>query len=484
MLSVVIPVYVAFLDVLHPVEEPKMPNPRIALVILLLLPLSAPAEDSPATKLLKARTPRLRKDVVKVGEQVYVAVGYTPANVSMVVGTDGIIIIDTGMGPTHAKAILEAFRKITDKPVKAVIYTHGHGDHTGGAGVFINEGKHPVEVWARPNLNSEGDQFKRSGIFINRLRGARQGGFLLPPHLRINNGIAPAIYPSKNTDPFAGGTGGFVPPNRTFGGPRRSLKIAGERVDLVAAPGETDDQLYVWLPTQKVVFTGDNFYRSWPNLYAIRGTPYRDVQAWIESVDAMVQLSPRGVVPGHTRPIAGEKDSMEFLSSYRDAVRFVFEKTVEGINKGMTPDQLVHYVKLPRKFSEMDHLKEYYGNVEWAVRAIFTGYLGWFDGNPTTLFSLPLKEEAKRMADLAGGADKLQNKADAALKAKDYQWAAQLADHLIALDADAAAPKLVKADALTGLAQNLLTATGRNYYLTVAQQLRRAAKHTEASKPG
>ncbi len=434
------------------------------------------AADSKETALLKARTHELRKDIVKVGDGVYVAVGYSPANVGMVIGRDGIVIIDTGMQPSHAKVILDAFRKITDKPVKAVIYTHGHGDHTGGAGVFVNERKGAVDVWARSNLNEEGDAFKRSGVTINRLRGARQGGFLLPPHQRINNGIAPAIYPNRDSDPFAGATGGFVAPNRTFDGPRRSLTLAGERIDLVAAPGETADQLYVWLPRKKVVFTGDNFYRSWPNLYAIRGTAYRDVQAWADSVDAIVQLRPASVVPGHTRPIVGEKQSVEFLSDYRDAVRFVFEKTVEGINKGMTPDQLVHYVKLPKRLAEKDHLKEYYGNVQWAVRAIFNGHLGWFDGNPTSLFSLPPAEEAKRMADLAGGADKLLGKAKVALEAKDYQWAAQLADHLIALNKDDPQPKLIKADALTGLAQNLLTATGRNYYLTVAQQLRRGAK--------
>lgn len=447
----------------------------VTVLAVIALPHLTSAADSPETTLLKARTDELRKDIVKVAEDVYVAVGYSPANVGMMVGSEGIVIIDTGMAPTHAKAILDAFRKITDKPVKAVIYTHGHGDHTGGAGVFANERKGQVDVWARSNLNEEGDVFKRSGVTINRLRGARQGGFLLPPNQRINNGIAPAIYP-KRDDPFSGTTGGFVSPTRTFNGPRQSLTLAGERVDLVAAPGETADQLYVWLPGKKVIFTGDNFYRSWPNLYAIRGTPYRDVQAWADSVDAMVQLRPHAVVAGHTRPVVGEKASVELLSDYRDAVRFVFKKTVEGMNRGMTPNQLVHFVKLPKQLADKDHLKEYYGNVEWAVRAIFAGHLGWFDGNPTTLFSLPPAEEAKRMADLAGGADKLLSKTATTLKAKDYQWAAQLADHLIALNPDAPEPKLLKADALTGLAENLLTATGRNYYLTVAQQLRRGAK--------
>ena len=161
------------------------------------------------------------------------------------------------------------------------------------------------------------------------------------------------------------------------------------------------------------------------------------------------------------------------LTNYRDAIRFVFDKTIEGMNKGMTPDELVETVKLPAKYAEKDYLKEYYGNIEWAVRSIFAGTLGWFDGNPTTLFSLPVKGEAERMAKLAGGKEKLAAAAFQSLEKQDYQWAAQLCDHLIALDPKAKEPKRMKATALEGLAENLLTATGRNYYLTCAQELRK-----------
>jgi uncharacterized sulfatase len=166
------------------------------------------------------------------------------------------------------------------------------------------------------------------------------------------------------------------------------------------------------------------------------------------------------------------------LTNYRDAIRFVFDKTIEGMNQGMTPDELVDYVKLPPEYADKDYLKEYYGNVEWAVRSIFAGTLGWFDGNPTTLFSLPIREEAERMAALAGGKGKLEGAAVRALESKDYQWTAQLCDHLIALDPSGTKPKLMKADALEGLAESLLTATGRNYYLTSAQELRKAAGQT------
>ena len=448
------------------------PSRISALIVLSVCAWATPllGEETLATKMLKARSVELREDVIKVVEGVYVAVGYSPANVSMLVGTNGIVIVDTGMTVGHAERILAEFRKITDKPVKAIIYTHGHGDHTNGASVFAAQGK--PDIWARWNLNAEGHTLTSAGLTIQNIRGARQGGFKLPPDKRINNGIAPAMWPKREGKVFASSGLGFVPPNHTFDEPRKTAMIAGIEIVLVAAPGETSDQLYVWLPGTKVVLSGDNFYQSWPNLYAIRGTPYRDVREWTNSVDKMLKEDAEYLIPGHTRPILGKAKVAEALANYRDAIRFVFDKTIEGMNRGLTPDELVEYIKLPPHLAEKDYLREYYGNVEWAVRSIFNGYLGWFDGNPTNLFPLSPREEARRIADLAGGEHALQERAQQAVAQDDYQWAAQLADHLLALNPNASAPRKIKADAFEALAERLLTATGRNYYLTVAQELR------------
>jgi len=254
------------------------------------------------------------------------------------------------------------------------------------------------------------------------------------------------------------------------------LSVAGIDLELVAATGETKDALYVWFPAERVAFAGDNFYKSWPNLYAIRGTAYRDIISWANVNDRILQERPVAVVGGHTRPIIGEKEVHETLGNYRDAIRFLFDKTVEGINKGLTPNQLVEYVVLPEKYQKLDYLLPYYGNPEWAIRAIFTGYLGWFDGNASNLFPLSDTEEAERLAKVAGGVDGLMELADAAITEKDYQWATQLCDYILALAPENKAALLNKADALTKLAENILTATARNYYLSSALQLRKRAK--------
>lgn len=429
------------------------------------------AQDSEATALLKARTAEFDQDIIQVSENVFTAVGYAVSPVSMIVGPEGLVIIDTGIDINAAQQIREDFRAISDKPVKAIIFTHGHGDHTTGAPAFMDS--EDVQVWARHDYGHEGGFLQEAGLTIQNQRGGRQGGFLLGPEQRINNGVAKAYWPSRGGEIF--NTAEAVEPNNFLESDRLTLNIAGLELDIVAASGETNDQLYVWYAAEEVVFSGDNFYKSWPNLYAIRGTGYRDIREWALSLRKILEENPAALVGGHTRPIIGRMQVRETLTNFRDAIQFVFDKTIEGMNQGMTPNQLVQYVQLPEKYQELDYLKPYYGNPEWAVRSIFNGYLGWFDGNATSLFSLSDKDEAQRIADLAGGVATLRTQAIVAQERGDNQWAAQLCDYLLALDPEDNIALLTKADALEALANELLTATGRNYYLTSANELRNRA---------
>ena len=257
--------------------------------------------------------------------------------------------------------------------------------------------------------------------------------------------------------------------------------MAGVRLELVAADGETGDQLYAWLPDRRVLFAGDNFYKSWPNLYAIRGTGYRDVSAWIESLSRMIAERPQVLVGGHTRPVIGADRVTEVLTHYRDGIASIFEQTIAGMNQGLTPDELVETVKLPSELAELDYLKPYYGNVEWAVRAIFTGYLGWFDGNPSNLFPLSPADEARRVA---GAGRRRGGAAHRGCSSVDFgspMDGAVVRSPVGPRSAADAAAMLLKADALDALARELLTATGRNYYMTTAMQLRRAAAEAPTS---
>jgi alkyl sulfatase BDS1-like metallo-beta-lactamase superfamily hydrolase len=143
------------------------------------------------------------------------------------------------------------------------------------------------------------------------------------------------------------------------------------------------------------------------------------------------------------------------------------------MRKGERPDELVQHVKLPPHLAGNPYLQEFYGTVAWAVRAMYTDYAGWFDGNATHLFPLPGKERAAKIADLAGGVDRVLMRARDAIEAGDYQWAAELTDVALGVDADNVAAKRLKAQALTELGERQTSANARNYYLSAAQFLLR-----------
>ncbi|WP_442506142.1 alkyl sulfatase dimerization domain-containing protein [Novipirellula sp. SH528] len=443
------------------------------LCLMLVSASSSLAQDAgSATERLRNQSTQFTEQIIKVADNVYVAVGFSVSNVSMIVGDDGVVIIDTGMMVDDAERIVTEFRKVTDKPVKAIVFTHAHGDHTGGASAFL--GNERPQIWAHENFGSEARSWSSGNLSVQNLRGARQAGFKLAPEQRINNGIAPVRYPKRGGGVFASAE--ETKPTHFLKGERQTIKVAGIELELVSSPGETNDQLFAWYPTGKVLFAGDNFYRSFPNLYAIRGTPNRSVRLWAESLGKLAAYDAEAIVGGHTNPIIGAGQVKQVLTDYHAAVQFINDKTVEGINKGLTPDQLVQYVQLPDELANKDYLQPFYGHPEWGVRTVFSGYLGWFDGNPSNLFRLTPNDEAERLSKLLGGPDKLLAAARSALAADDNQWAAQLADHLLAIDADDKNAKQIKADALTKLASNMVNATARNYYLTVARELRDETK--------
>ncbi len=142
-----------------------------------------------AEELLQARNAEFQQEIIEVAPGVHTAVGFGVSPTSMIVGESGLVIIDTQIDSTTAQAVLVEFRKITDKPVSGIILTHGHGDHTGGVGVFAAAGE-DVQIWAREGFNQETRTLSEAGLTIQRVRGARQGGFLLDPDQRINNGVA------------------------------------------------------------------------------------------------------------------------------------------------------------------------------------------------------------------------------------------------------------------------------------------------------
>ena len=415
-----------------------------------------------APEALKAHSDLFRKGVEKVTDGVYVAIGYGLANSIMLEGDDGIIIDDTMETEEEAREVLAAFRTLTDKPVKAIIYTHNHTDHVFGAAAFA-EGN-DIPVYAHESTSYYINRVVNQIRPIITARSMRMFGNHLPHGEHINDGIGPHLGITPDSQLYA------LPPTHTFKD-SLSVNIAGLQIELVHAPGETEDQLFVWLPEKRTVLTGDNIYQTFPNLYTIRGTYYRDVKQWANSLDTIRELGAEHLVPSHTRPVHGADKVAQLLTDYSDAINFVHDQTLRYMNLGLTPDQIVEKVHLPEHLASNPWLQEFYGKVSWSVRSVFDGYLGWFSGNPSELQPLAEEEEARRMAELAGGRDALLDKARQALANQDAQWALDLSDHLMLLKPDDDAVKTLRADALRQLGEKEANPNARNYYFTVAREV-------------
>ena len=130
---------------------------------------------------------------------------------------------------------------------------------------------------------------------------------------------------------------------------------------------------------------------------------HRDTLQWVSALDLMLQLSPDHMVPQHTGPVSGQDNIRQIITAYRDAIQFVHDQTVRYMNKGLSGREIAEIVKLPAHLQEHPYLIEYYGTVEWSVKAVYHGYIGWFSGHPSDLHPLPVREEARKMVELAGG---------------------------------------------------------------------------------
>ena len=412
---------------------------------------------------LVAHSDEFKKELITVTDGVHVAVGYALANSILIEGEKTNIIIDTTGSEETAKEVKDMFEAINPNPVETIIYTHNHADHTYGATVFA-EGSNP-DIYAHSTTE----------IYLSRVigilrpiissRSNRMFGNALPKEQVENNGIGPFLEIGRD-----GRKPGLLYPTKTFTD-KIEFEAAGHVVQLFHAPGETNDQLFVWLPEKKALFPGDNFYKTFPNLYTIRGTPYRDLVGWVNSIDMMRYLEPEYLVPSHTRPIVGKENINTLLTTYRDAIQFVHDQTVRLMNLGLDPNEIAERLVLPKHLGDSPYLKEFYGTPEWSAKNVFSGYLGWFDGNPSSLKPLPLKDEAEKIIQLSGGWNSLFKVAEDAFLVNDFQWSLQLTDYLLRSRPDDQKTKLLRKSALEALGRKESNPNSRYYYLSSAAQL-------------
>lgn len=455
----------------------------------VVLALIAGCGDEPTTTETNTATPTVdalaelsasfRPRVEAVGDRSWIAIGYGLANSILIEGDDGLIVIDTTESMEAGREIATLFREKSDKPLKAIIYTHNHADHVFGAQAFVEElaqNGTPVEVLAQSRTAELVYRISSEYRPIISLRSARMFGSGLSDEQFLNNGLGPRLRLNSDSE-F-----GFVEPTQTFESGLNTV-VAGLNIQLIHAPGETADQLFVWLPQLGLLAAGDNFYKAFPNLYTIRGTPHRSLKQWAASIDRMRSLPIQHLVPSHTAPLSNKEEIYQALTDYRDGIRYVHDQSVRWINAGFTPTELAHKVKLPPHLASSPYLQEFYGAVDFSTRGMFSGNIGWFSGNPSELRPEPLKQQAQRVMALAGGEQKLREAINNAAEAGEHQWLLQLSDWLLQSYPNDTGVKNQRASALEALGLQTTNPNARHYYLSSAAELREGLSNEESPKP-
>jgi len=225
------------------------------------------------------------------------------------------------------------------------------------------------------------------------------------------------------------------------------ITIAGVAMKLTHVPSAAADQVAVFLPQTGILLSSELIpAQHFPALHTLRGEAFRSPADWYQSIDALRRFRASAMVPSHGVPVVGAAAVDEVMRNYRDAIQYVHDQTIRGINKGLTPDELAHAVKLPPHLAGYKPwMQEFFGSVRQAVRGIYQGYLGWFEGDPVALTPVPRAESARREVALMGGRDRVLTVAQQFFDDGDPQWAAELASRLIRIDRDDMTARRLKA---------------------------------------
>jgi alkyl sulfatase BDS1-like metallo-beta-lactamase superfamily hydrolase len=363
---------------------------RLGLALALGMAAALPAAAQDQTR-LTAESPTLAgrnqtKAELFAGGRIAQATGF--GNTFMVTTKDGNVIIDTSGARLAAKhkALLTA---VSNGPIKDIILTHGHRDHTGGVPTWKAKDTHVIA--------------QENEVELRNMQARLEGFMAYRAASQYDNPNPPAPRDVKAGDFDA------PPLADILFDKEYKFKLGDLTFDCIAAPGETPDMLNVWIPELKAVFIGDNYYTSFPNLYTLRGAPTRPALNYVQSINRVLALKPEIVLPSHGEPIVGAANVQKYLTQYRDAILYVHDATVRGMNQGKDVYTLMREIKLPPEL----YVGEGYGAISWSVRGIYEGYAGWFDGDPASMYATSPAEAYGELAKIAGGAEPVAARAQA-----------------------------------------------------------------------
>ena len=395
------------------------------------------------------------------------------SNMTLIEGDTGLIVVDPLISMETARAALELYFQHRPRvPVVAVVHSHSHVDHYGGVrGVVdqadVDSGK--VRIIAPEGfLEAAVSENVLAGNVMSR-RSQYQFGPLLAadPQGTVGAGIGTGV---------SLGTITLIPPTEEVTPERSRLEIDGLEFEFMLTPDtEAPAEMHWYIEELSALTAAENCLHTLHNTYPIRGAQVRDPLAWSRYLnETLLKWGDRAeVMYGmHHWPVWGSDRIREMLTLGRDAYRYINDETLRLANHGLTPEEIAEQVSFPDRVARHWATREYYGTVSHNVKATYTRYLGWFDGNPARLNPLPPVESANRYVEYMGGADAVLARAREAYEAGEYRWVAQVVNHVVFDDPANQSARDLAADAMEQLGYQCESATWRNAYLTGAQELR------------
>jgi alkyl sulfatase BDS1-like metallo-beta-lactamase superfamily hydrolase len=409
----------------------------------------------------------------KVVDRLYQVRSADLANLTIVEGDTGLIVFDPLISIETARAAMDLyFQHRPRKPVLAVVHSHSHVDHYGGVRGVVDEadvrsGK--VMIIAPVGfLEAAVAENVFAGNTMSRRASYMYGNLLEPgPSGQVGAGLGVTT---------SSGTVTLIPPTHEIAETGQRMNIDGLDFEFQLAPDtEAPAEMHWFIEQLAAVCAAENCCHTLHNTYTLRGAPIRDPQAWSKFLQELIDRwgHKSEVMYGmHHWPVWGNDRVLEMLIKARDGYRYINDQTLRLANHGLTPVEIAEQVEFPPELANHWALRPYYGSVNHNVKATYSKYLGWFDGNPANLHTHPPEYAAKRYVEMMGGPDRVVEAARVAYDDGDYRWVAEVVKHVVFADPEHPGGKDLLADALEQLGYQAETGPWRNFYLTGAKELR------------
>ncbi len=420
----------------------------------------------------------------KVMDGVYQLRGFDIANITLIEGKTGWIVVDALTSRESATAAMAfAEQHLGKKPVTGLVLTHAHADHFGGAlGVLsqADAAQRKVPIVAPAGFMEEATS---ENVLVGTAMGRRsvyQFGRDLPRSAKgnVDTGLGKdVIY----------GSIGILTPTWLIYQAKQPMQIDG--VDFVfhnVPNAECPAELSFSIPSKKLYDGAENLSQTMHNLLPIRGAKVRDALRWATYMEQALEQTREAEVyiASHHWPIWGNANIQQFITMHRDVYKYTHDQTVRLMNAGYTPSEIADKVQLPKSLADFMAVRGHYGDLRHNVKAVYQFYLGFFDGNPAHLNPLAPADVGKRYVELAGGPDKALAAAQQAFDKGDFRWTAELLNHVVMADASNKAAKELLAKSYEQMGYSAESATWRNAYLSGAQELRNGPPSKGMSKAG